>query len=177
MMFTQFHQIKRDTLATITLNKAAMVREIECATYKLASSTVPDESVRDNMQVDVEESLDSTLIVSYMDKRAAEIEEMLLAFSDDDASTDVDDSSDDSPAYVFRFAIEKKFKKNLKVASRYMHNYIVTGSILDWHKTNGSQYSLANDNDMIVLKSKIVNLFRGEFVKGGYIPDMIHPTR
>ena len=42
MMFTQFHQIKRDTLATITLDKAGMVREIECATYKLASSTVPD---------------------------------------------------------------------------------------------------------------------------------------
>lgn len=154
---------------TVTLYRDKMTTEIDSITYKLGETSVADGTVRDSISSDTEDSLDGNIIANLMDAREAQLRKRLEAFLKKEEILEVSNNPDQEESYVFTFCLPEDFNDSrLRPIAKVMNDYIVKGTLLDWYSRSGTAFGADLVQEVGILESRAVDLFREGFV--------LHPT-
>lgn len=172
MEYEHIHREDRLKTRKITIRKATLCKDIDAFSYKLAD-TVAEGAVRDAIASDSAEGLDSYVIMSLLDGRAAVLYKRLnfcLADEEIEEVSDIDNAL--SSDYVFTFSLPGRFRDtNLVTASKLMRDYLVKSVLMDWLNKIGTNYGASLLGEVVDTESKIVDIFRlPGFVHHAHVP-------
>ena len=162
--YRQFHRhtiVINMKTRTIILHKDEILYDIEGLAYKFAESTALEGKAKNILAADHEETLDGRLLSRMINARFVQLKNCVtfaLAPVTQETSCNIPNNDTD---YILTLSLNDKFNDNmLDVVQTKMHEYIVTGVLLDWYKRLGLQTAAVDSGEILELEESIVSVLR-----------------